>query len=586
MADPRPIGVFDSGVGGLTVLREIVRRIAGRIDGLPRRQRARAVRRPLRRRGPGLLDRSRSTCSPSATSRRIVVACNTSTAVAHRRRCGGATTCRSSASSGPGASAAALATRNRRVGVIATPATIRSHAYFARDQGREPGGRGLRARDADPRPAGRGRRADRADRRGRRRRGARAAPRRARRRRRIDLPAAARCDRSTRCCSAAPTTRCCGRSSRRRSATAVAIVDSATATASALAELLEHQRARAPTRATPTARRPAPTHPPTHLQLTTGDAGTFHALAGRLFGSAFPDVEQVELGGRRPDDRRRRETGRRRAAVVARRPRLAGRLPDRLGARRRGDGRRAACRDGRRGAAWSTGRRSSGSRSAGSRGAPGRSTRPSCAPPNPPTPRRWRGSCPALSTRARQPSCRASSSGPASSTGPAGSAPTRAPSRSLIGKLETDLLDQVIPPGGGLAKATMALANRWVTTRQLGLPARVHGHRASSASTTSRCCRPRRRPAGCCSSRRTSGRRRAPLGVPLGPFRTWIALHETTHAFEFEAHPWLRPYLAERLERQLTLFGKRRPRAGPRGDPRASAGRSAARPAGSTGWSG
>ena len=26
MADPRPIGVFDSGVGGLTVLREILRR--------------------------------------------------------------------------------------------------------------------------------------------------------------------------------------------------------------------------------------------------------------------------------------------------------------------------------------------------------------------------------------------------------------------------------------------------------------------------------------------------------------------------------------------------------------------------------
>jgi len=39
---------------------------------------------------------------------------------------------------------------------------------------------------------------------------------------------------------------------------------------------------------------------------------------------------------------------------------------------------------------------------------------------------------------------------------------------SLIGKLEADLLDQVVPQGGGLAKATMALANRWVTTRQLG----------------------------------------------------------------------------------------------------------------------
>jgi glutamate racemase len=29
MSDPRPIGVFDSGVGGLTVLREILRRSPG-----------------------------------------------------------------------------------------------------------------------------------------------------------------------------------------------------------------------------------------------------------------------------------------------------------------------------------------------------------------------------------------------------------------------------------------------------------------------------------------------------------------------------------------------------------------------------
>ena len=42
--------------------------------------------------------------------------------------------------------------------------------------------------------------------------------------------------------------------------------------------------------------------------------------------------------------------------------------------------------------------------------------------------------------------------------------------------------------------------------------------------------------------------------MPLAAFRTWIALHETTHAFEFEAHPWLRPYLADRLERQLAAF--------------------------------
>jgi uncharacterized protein (DUF2342 family) len=73
--------------------------------------------------------------------------------------------------------------------------------------------------------------------------------------------------------------------------------------------------------------------------------------------------------------------------------------------------------------------------------------------------------------------------------------------------------------------------------------------------------------------------------VPLGPFRTWIALHETTHAFEFEAHPWLRPYLADRLERQLTLFGKDARGLG-REALRGSAARSAARPAGSTGSSG
>ena len=44
------------------------------------------------------------------------------------------------------------------------------------------------------------------------------------------------------------------------------------------------------------------------------------------------------------------------------------------------------------------------------------------------------------------------------------------------------------------------------------------------------------------------------LGIPLDDFRTWIALHEATHAFELEAHPWLRPYLRERLERQISGF--------------------------------
>jgi coenzyme F420 biosynthesis associated uncharacterized protein len=44
----------------------------------------------------------------------------------------------------------------------------------------------------------------------------------------------------------------------------------------------------------------------------------------------------------------------------------------------------------------------------------------------------------------------------------------------------------------------------------------------------------------------------AALEVPPADFRTWIVLHEATHAFEFEANDWLRPYLRDHLERQLT----------------------------------
>jgi coenzyme F420 biosynthesis associated uncharacterized protein len=125
----------------------------------------------------------------------------------------------------------------------------------------------------------------------------------------------------------------------------------------------------------------------------------------------------------------------------------------------------------------------------------------------------------------------------------------------LIGRLERELLDQILPPGGGVAKATMALANRWVTTRQLGLLLGFMGQRVLGQYDLA-----------LLSAEATPGRllfveenirqTARTLDVPIGPFRTWIALHETTHAFEFEAHPWLRPYLAERLERQVALFSQ------------------------------
>ena len=129
MSDPRPVGVFDSGVGGLTVLREILRRTPaestiylGDNGRAPYGTRSDDEVRQFSMQGlDELAERG---------VKAIVVACNTSTAVAiaeFRRRYDlpvlGVIR--------PGAAAASLATRNRRVGVIATPATIRSRAYFA-----------------------------------------------------------------------------------------------------------------------------------------------------------------------------------------------------------------------------------------------------------------------------------------------------------------------------------------------------------------------------------------------------------------------------------------------------------------------
>ncbi len=120
----------------------------------------------------------------------------------------------------------------------------------------------------------------------------------------------------------------------------------------------------------------------------------------------------------------------------------------------------------------------------------------------------------------------------------------------LIGRIEGDLLTQVVPPGSGVVKSTMAIVNRAVATRQFGFLLGFLGQRVLGQYDLA-----------LLSAEATPGRllfvdeniRRvaATLDVPLNPFRTWIVLHEATHAFEFESHPWIRPYLAERLDRQL-----------------------------------
>jgi glutamate racemase len=85
----------------------------------------------------------------------------------------------------------------------------------------------------------------------------------------------------------------------------VAIVDSATATASALAELLSVNGLEAPGSSRGTAAdaghdghdRPVDAAAePSHVQLTTGDVDRFRSIARRLFADAFTDVQGVELG--------------------------------------------------------------------------------------------------------------------------------------------------------------------------------------------------------------------------------------------------------------------------------------------------
>lgn len=302
MSDPRPIGVFDSGVGGLTVLREILRRSPHEStiylgDNLRAPYGVRPDEEVL----------AFSTQSLDALVERdvkaLVVACNTSTAVgigAFRRRYDlpvlGVIR--------PGASAAALATRNRRVGVIATPATVRSHAYFASIKDENPAVEVyehatpalvplveagklsgpvaestvaeslaplLGERDGDgesifPRPPG------------------------------------ATIDTLLLGCTHYPLLQPLIASI---AGERVAIVDSATATASALAELLVVNGLEAPGTTRGTAadaglagheRPDEPIAPAVHRQLTTGDPDRFGELAGRLFGDAFPTIEAIDLG--------------------------------------------------------------------------------------------------------------------------------------------------------------------------------------------------------------------------------------------------------------------------------------------------
>jgi glutamate racemase len=127
MSDPRPVGVFDSGVGGLTVVRAIV-------DLLPREPVLYVGDNGRFPYGPRSLEEIRGFALEIAEYlvgrgvKMLVVACN-SIEVAAIADLAGAHGVPVVGVIDPGARAAVRATRNRRVGLIGTEATVRSDAY-------------------------------------------------------------------------------------------------------------------------------------------------------------------------------------------------------------------------------------------------------------------------------------------------------------------------------------------------------------------------------------------------------------------------------------------------------------------------
>jgi len=127
MTDSRPIGVFDSGVGGLTVLRELRRQTPSErllyiadLANFPYGPRPQA---DVRERALGIID-----ALTALDTKLVVIACNTATAAALDRArerfdipVVGVIA--------PGAQAAVLTTRNGRIAVLSTEGTLRSQAY-------------------------------------------------------------------------------------------------------------------------------------------------------------------------------------------------------------------------------------------------------------------------------------------------------------------------------------------------------------------------------------------------------------------------------------------------------------------------
>jgi glutamate racemase len=129
LSDPRPIGVFDSGMGGLTVLRALAARLPkeafvylGDTARLPYGTKSAETVQAYALQATRLLI--------GEGVKMVVVACNTASAVALEPLAASLAPVPVIGVIEPGARAAIAATRNRRIAVIATEGTVKGGAYL------------------------------------------------------------------------------------------------------------------------------------------------------------------------------------------------------------------------------------------------------------------------------------------------------------------------------------------------------------------------------------------------------------------------------------------------------------------------
>jgi glutamate racemase len=295
MSDPRPIGLFDSGIGGLTVLREVQARLPAESTIYI----GDSARHPYGTRSDAEVRTFAEELSDELVARgvkAIIIACNTATAVALEQLRERHPSTPIIGVIRPGAAAAALATRTGKIGVLATIATVRSRAYFAAIKDENPGTMVLERAASELVPlieSGNTNSQEMSD-------AIHAA---------FDPFLAGepseRIDTLLLGCTHFPLIR--GEIDVALGAP-IAVVDSAAATASFLQQIISVNGLEAPGSSRGTAADPghlghtAPTSAPVapvHQIFTTGDPVAVDALAARLFGETAPRAQQMRLGAKR-----------------------------------------------------------------------------------------------------------------------------------------------------------------------------------------------------------------------------------------------------------------------------------------------